>query len=172
MSLVRERDYDSIVVKEILDRANVGRSTFYTHFRDKHELLLSGLHDMIRSVQSKRLPSSANRYEKVIGFSLPIFEYIDQHRRACKARMGTTGRAVLHERLLEVLAERIADDVGKLQGRRKAAGGIPPELLAQYVASTFILVLNWWVESSELSAQEVNNLFRALALPALAAMRQ
>ena len=29
-SLIHERDYDSIVVKEILDRANVGRSAFYT----------------------------------------------------------------------------------------------------------------------------------------------
>jgi len=39
-SLIREKPYDAIVVKEILDRANVGRSTFYTHFRDKDELLV------------------------------------------------------------------------------------------------------------------------------------
>lgn len=40
-SLVLEKDYDSISVKEILDRANVDRSTFYMHFRDKDELLVS-----------------------------------------------------------------------------------------------------------------------------------
>src|SRR6516164_2810623 len=34
-ALIREKPYDEIVLKEILDRANVGRSTFYTHFRDK-----------------------------------------------------------------------------------------------------------------------------------------
>ena len=38
-SLIHEKSYDAIVVKEILARANVGRSTFYTHFRDKDELL-------------------------------------------------------------------------------------------------------------------------------------
>jgi len=38
IDLAHEKPYDSIAVKEILDRANVGRSTFYTHFQDKHEL--------------------------------------------------------------------------------------------------------------------------------------
>jgi hypothetical protein len=66
-----------------------------------------------------------------------------------------------------VLAKLIVDDVRKdLQGRRKAAGQISPDLLVQYVASTFILVLNWWVENeSPLPPKEINDLFRALILP-------
>lgn len=169
--LIREKNYDSIVVKEILDRANVGRSTFYTHFHDKDELLVFCIHDMLRSVQSKGQPSSAKLYEKIIWFSLPIFEHVDQHRRTGEARMGTRGRAIIHEHLQKVLAELIADDVRKdFQGRRKTGGQIPPDLLVQYVASTFILVLNWWVESrSPLPPKEVNDLFRALILPTLAA---
>jgi hypothetical protein len=55
--------------------------------------------------------------------------------------------------------------------RTAPAGRIPPDILVQYVASTFILVLNWWVESgSSLPAREVNELFRALILPTLAAV--
>src|SRR5437867_8818115 len=42
MALVLEGPYDSITVQQILDRANVGRSTFYTHFQDKDELLMWG----------------------------------------------------------------------------------------------------------------------------------
>jgi hypothetical protein len=53
--------------------------------------------------------------------------------------------------------------------RRKTAGQTPPDLIVQYVASTFILVLNWWVEtSSPLPPKEVDVLFRALILPSLA----
>jgi AcrR family transcriptional regulator len=171
VSLIHEKNYDAIVVKEILDRANVGRSTFYTHFRDKDELLVSGIHDMLRSVQPTGLPSSAKRYEKMIWFSLPIFEYHDQHRRSGEAKIGTRGRAILHEHLQKVLAELIADEIRKdVQGRRKTGGKIPPDLFVQYVASTFIQVLNWWMESrSPLPAKEVNELFRALILPTLAA---
>ncbi len=55
------------------------------------------------------------------------------------------------------------------QGRRKT-DQIPRDLLVQYVASTFILLLNWWLESrSPLAPKEVNDLFRALILPTLAA---
>jgi hypothetical protein len=40
----------------------------------------------------------------------------------------------------------------------------------QYVASTFILVLHWWVDSrSSLPPKEVNDVFRALILPTMAA---
>src|SRR5262245_49469875 len=52
MGLAREKPYPSIAVKEILDRANVGRSTFYTHFRDKDELLHSGIYEMLRSIRA------------------------------------------------------------------------------------------------------------------------
>ena len=173
-SLIHEKAYDSIAVKEILDRANVGRSTFYMHFRDKDELLVSGIHDMLSAVQSKRPPASAKRDERIIWFSLPIFEHIHRHRRGGEARMGTRGRAIIHEHLQNVLAKLIVDDVGKHpQGRRKAAGQISPDLLVQYVASTFILVLNWWVENeSPLPPKEVNDLFRALILPTFAATRE
>lgn len=170
-SLIHEKNYDSIVVKDILDRANVGRSTFYMHFGDKDELLVSGMHDMLRSVQAAGLPPSAKPYEQIIWFSLPIFEQIHQHRGAGEARIGTRGRAIIHEHLQKVLTELIADDVKKhFQSQRKTAAQIPSDIVVQYVASTFILVLNWWVESrSPLPPKGVNDLFRALTLPTLAA---
>lgn len=170
-SLIREKDYDSIVVQDVLDRANVGRSTFYTHFRDKDDLLVSGIYDMVHLNQPREPPSSAKRYAKIIRFSLPIFEYHDRHRRTSVARMGTRGRAILHEHLRKSLAEMIADDVREaLDSRRKTSRRIPADLLIQYVASTFHLVLNWWVERrSPLSPKDINDLFRALVLPTLTA---
>lgn len=170
-SLIREKDYDSIVVKEILDRANVGRSTFYMHFRDKDELLVSRIHDMLGSVPSTAAPPSAMPYERLIWFSLPFFEYHDHHRHSGEARMGVRARAILHRHLQTVLAKLIAGEVRKgLPARRKAAGQIPGVLLAQYVASTFVLVLDWWVESrSSLPPKDVDGLFRALVLPTLSA---
>jgi hypothetical protein len=72
---IREKPYDEIVVKEILDRANVGRSTFYMHFRDKDELLASGLCDLLRGLYPAELPMPGKKHERIIRFSLPVFEY-------------------------------------------------------------------------------------------------
>src|SRR5262245_42938374 len=172
-SLIREKAYDSIVVKEILDRANVGRSTFYTHFRDKDELLANTIQEMICSARSTQLPNAAKPFERIIRFSLSIFEYLEEHRhqqlRAGDGTIDAGSRAILHEHLQNVLAELINDDVERFfQGRRKSADMMPPAVLVQYVASTFVLVLNWWVETdSPLTPKEVNELFRALVVPTL-----
>ncbi|WP_051979269.1 TetR/AcrR family transcriptional regulator [Edaphobacter aggregans] len=169
-SLIHERDYDSIAVKEILDRANVGRSAFYMHFRDKDDLLAATFHDIFGSVPSMRPETGDRRTEKILGFSLPIFEHLDRLRRAGELRLGPRGRAILHGHLQKALVELIAEEVGKsLQGRRKLGGQVPHDVVVQFVASTFILVLNWWVDSrSKLSPKQVDDLFRALILPTLA----
>ena len=85
--------------------------------------------------------------------------------------MREADRAVVHEHLRKVLAELIANDMTTARrGRKTPASRVPAGLLAEHVASTFILVLNWWVDSgSSLSASDVNDLFRALILPTLAA---
>jgi AcrR family transcriptional regulator len=170
--LLRQKNYDSISIKEILDRANVGRSTFYMHFRDKDDLLVSGMRDMLRAVRSNGTQVSATGYERIIRFSLPIFEHIHQHRRAGRAMMGTRGRAIVHEFLRKVLVDMIEDAVReRIQSRRKSADWPAPELLAQYVASTFVLVLNWWVDSrSALAPRDADGVFRTLVLPTLAAV--
>lgn len=168
-SLIRERDYDSIAVKEILDRADVGRSAFYTHFRDKDELLASCIFDLLGSVLLTHSQAGDDRSASILWFSLPIFEHHERHRRAGELRLGARGRAILHGQLQNILTELLSREMsGRSHRRQKIAGRIPPDLLVQHVASTFILVLNWWMESkSPLPAKEVNGLFLALVMPAL-----
>lgn len=172
-SLIGEKPYDSIVIKEILDRANVGRSTFYSHFRDKDDLLVSGIHDMLRPVQS---PTSVTgtREERILWFSLPVFEYHYQHRHLGHPggdRIGSRGRAILHEHLRRVLADVIGGVARKefRAERKETTRQTPPDLLSEYIASTFVLVLNWWLAKKMfLPPKEVNNVFRRLILPSLA----
>ena len=169
VSLIHEKSYDSIAVKEILERANVGRSAFYAHFDDKNELLASGIHEMLHAKRPRPLPSSAEPFAKVVWFSLPVFEYIDGFRHTADPKMGRRGRLILHQHLRQVLTKEIADQVrAGVQHSELPAGGIPPDLLVEYVVATFILVLNWWIESrSRHSPREVDDLFLALVLPTL-----
>src|SRR5215470_4028230 len=43
VALIQEKSIDAVTVQDVLDRAGVGRSTFYLHYRDKNDLLLSQL---------------------------------------------------------------------------------------------------------------------------------
>ncbi len=170
-ALIHEKSYDDIVVKEILDRANVGRSTFYTHFRDKDELLLSGIEDMLRSARPAgggQVP--AKPCDGIVWFSLPILEHIERHRGTGQATIGRRGRRAMHEHLQHAITELIEDEVRTaLRRSRRTEIHASPELLVRWIASTFVLVLNWWVESDRpLPAREADSLFRGLIEPSLA----
>ncbi|HEU4341452.1 MAG TPA: helix-turn-helix domain-containing protein [Candidatus Binatia bacterium] len=52
IGLINERGYDSITIRDIVDRANVGRTTFYLHYRSKEELFMSCHEAIIREFHS------------------------------------------------------------------------------------------------------------------------
>jgi AcrR family transcriptional regulator len=165
-SLIREKSYETISVKDILARADVGRSTFYTHFADKDQLLVSGIRGMLRAAQG-RASSTAADTERIIAFSRPVFEHIHWHQGTRNTPMPPRARALLHQRLRSVLVDSIAAEI-RTQCKPRRTAPIPPELLAEYVAATFIAVLDWWLQKrSALSPAEIDDVFRALVLPAL-----
>lgn len=165
IGLAREKPYPSIAVKEILGRANVGRSTFYTHFRDKDDLLESGIRDILQSTGGH--PRSGSPFDHVVAFSLPLLTHIDAHRRAAGATMRRSGRLAMHAHLQRVLTNLIAEELSSVHCRQPASP-LPTDLLAKHVAATFVLVLNWWVDSDrQLTPVQVDSYFRALVQPIL-----
>jgi AcrR family transcriptional regulator len=91
ISLTLEKSYDSITVQEVLDRADVGRSTFYTHFQSMDELLISGTHELRMTLNSalENQRKSAKRHESVIAFSRAMFDHADGYRNVYFALLNT-----------------------------------------------------------------------------------
>lgn len=167
-SLVHEKSYDDIVVQEILTRADVGRSTFYAHYRDKDELLDRGIRDLLR--MGVRPPERCtDGTERLLRFSLPFLEHVERYREHGVLPMDATGAAAIHERLRRVLEDALAPELRAELDRRPApsAHAIPAELLARHVAGSFVLALGWWLEHPAHSAREVDALFRRLVGPVL-----
>jgi AcrR family transcriptional regulator len=168
VSLMHEKSYPAIAVKEILVRADVGRSAFYAHFSNKDALLASGIEQMLHATGPRALPTSVGRFANALRFSFPAFDYIGQCRHAGEAKMGRRGRRIVHQHLHRVLADHIRDEVRQALQPADGRAAVPAELATEYIVTTFILVLNWWVESrSRLSAREVDDMFLALVVPAL-----
>jgi AcrR family transcriptional regulator len=164
IGLAREKPYPAIAVKEILDRANVGRSTFYTHFGGKDDLLESGINEVLELARG-----ASGRYsavERPLSFSLPLLRHIDEHRHAPGPQMKREGRLVMHTRLGEILRDWLAADLARMSPI--SANRMPIDLVAQHIATTFVLVLNWWVDNSPASSPEaIDAQFRRLIAPSL-----
>lgn len=168
-TLIREKPYDRITVAEILDRAQVSRSTFYIHFKDKDELLASSMRALLLGDLSVGDGARADTAERMVAFSLRLLTHIHQHRRSGKMKLGERGRGILHEHLRRALSDWIVETIeGDLPTHRSRRSPITPELLARHVASTFVLVLHWWMDDGVMrSPVEADKLFRALVMPVL-----
>jgi len=55
VELLLEKGYEAMSIRDVIERANVGRSTFYSHFKDKEELFVSQL-DRLLEALSRHLP--------------------------------------------------------------------------------------------------------------------
>lgn len=172
-ALIHEKSYESIAVREILQRANVGRSAFYAHFSNKDALLATAIEQTLREMPQHSSAASHAQFDRVVGFSCRVFEHIDRFRHTATAMNGRKSRTIVHHHLRRVLLGQVLAAIKDSAPSSEQAGRVPARLLAEYVVSTFILVLNWWVDSrSTLSPREVDDIFRVLVLPALAAFAE
>jgi len=174
MSLILEKKYESITVQEILDRADVGRSTFYMHFQDKDELLFSGfqyLQNFLESVQGASATVPGKSYERIIGFSLAMFEHAHEYRRVNRALLGSHAEAVVRRRIQSVLAGIVSRELRLELQSRKRNLPVSSELLAHFLVSTYISALTWWLNSKNpCPPKDIDEAYRQLVLPCLASI--
>ena len=173
LELMVECGYEHLSVQQILDRAGVGRATFYLHFGSKEDLLRSSL-ERLREHLAQDWNSAAGRpvgSSLPLGFSLAFFQHVDSHRKLYRAIVGRESGAIVDKEMRRVLADLVLSEVGQLD--RSAKVRAKADLAAQYVAGALMGVVTWWLDRNiKLSAEEMDSTFRLMTLPALQAIRR
>ena len=108
--LLREKSFNKISVKDITERMDMNRGTFYLHYPDVHALLESLEEDMIRDAQvmiDEYLP-------KIDGGTLqpvfePVLDYYVEHMEICRALFNDTSVGMFIERLYKLIYTNGAD---------------------------------------------------------------
>jgi len=157
VELIREKDYGTITVSDIIERANVGRSTFYVHYRDKDALFVGEL-DRVIEILSQRIPGQ----EEIPFFpSLGLFRHVGEEFELYKSLLWTPGIDLLIKHLQKSISQRV--EQGLQNSGRKFE--IPHPVLASFIAGSFLTLLKWWLENKMIySAEQMDETFRKLAL--------
>jgi len=159
--LVHERGWDEITVQDVCGRADVGRSTFYLHFADKEELLVSGFGDL-----GKQLREHAS--EQPLGFTLALFEHAREFQPLYRALLGKRTGQVVYRGFLNLVIGLLDEDVAKI-----APAGPLRDAAVRYLAGGFWELLQLWASQPQRSpAIEVDELFRRLSMPVLRELRK
>ena len=155
IELMLERGWDAVSVRDICERADVGRSTFYVHFADKENLLLSGFDELHRSMDELRAQA-----DQSFGFLQPLAEHAAENRRLVEALLGRQSGQRVHWRFRDVLRALVQSELATL--------GVPEAALgsgAHYIAGGTAELLMGWVEHPQgVSAQEISQILRRHAL--------
>ncbi len=161
LALMVEKDWDDISVQDICDRANIGRSTFYTHFDDKDALLIAGFEDLRRELRAQR--STRDPRDK-LAWARGLIEHAYEQRELFRALLGKRSGHLVQKRFRRIVADLAKQE---LTGR----GNVPLDAVAHYVSGAFFELLTWWLDArSSLSPDEIEDLFRRMTAPALAAV--
>jgi len=173
LELMVECGYERLSVQQILDRAGVGRATFYLHFGSKEDLLRSSL-ERLREHLAQEWNSAAGGpagSSVSLGFSLSFFQHVDSHGKLYRAILGRESGAIVDKQLRRLLVDLVLREVGLRD--RSAQARAKADLTAQYVAGAIMAVVTWWLDRNiKLSAEEIDSTFRQMTLPALEAIRR
>jgi len=161
LELILEKGYDAITVQDIIDRANMGRSTFYAHFEDKENLLLSEFEGM-REQFDQHLLNQAVPAESPWGLTLLMFQHAQSQHRLYKALIGKQGGNTMITHINNYLSALIQEHL-KVQSSKKKKEGIPMEVLAYYLVSSFMSLMTWWLDHEmPYPPERMNEIFEEL----------
>ena len=168
--LIAEKDYEDVTIQDILDRANVGRSTFYAHFENKDQLLRSILTLLNERFEEgiQQIAGADIRYEdNSHHMPLRVLQFVEQHRLLFRAMLGKqnarTQANPFGDYLFAVTQEHFRAMLRLKQGDPRRL-----DLAAHYYASALIGAMRWWLENDLLySAEEFAQMLNQLTLPGL-----
>lgn len=159
VELLMEKGYDAISIKDVIERANVGRSTFYSHFADKDELFVGQL-DRLMELLGQHIPQEHAESNPFFP-SLGLFQHIKQQQKLYRILTWGSGVDVLTRHLQKTMSEKIEEHL--------SANGqtydVPPPIIANFLAGSFLSLVKWWLDNkTNYSPEQMDEMFRKLAL--------
>lgn len=141
VALMLEKEYEAISVQDITDRADLGRATFYLHYKDKDDLVISMLEALYDEL--------VNRIETQVAihnFNTPpiqlVFEHAAENKDLYRVVLSGAGKTAVLTRTRDYMVTLLVKFMKTLSN----APQIPLEVTAVYLAGAQMHLIGWWLE--------------------------
>lgn len=179
IALIREKGFEAVKTQDITERATLNRATFYLHYRDKYDLLVKSMYDILGTLEddiSINIPeavphqlSADDIFKPLISVFEHFARYADFYRvMLCEA--GVPSIIAEMQRYIEEIALRWMSRLQPDPSRR----AVEPDMIVKFISTAYIGVVKWWLEnarphSAEHMAKQFMNLitfgaFRSLGV--------
>ncbi len=167
VALLLEKPFAEVTVQEVLDRARVSRSTFYTHYRDKNDLFLSDVDEFMAGM-STLLARSSDKSQRVAPVA-ELFTHVGEMREFF-GKLVEAGRLQDLRDLGEGHFARAIEDRLRQQKQLYSLGKERSAALAHGLAGALFSQLIWWMtQRSSLSPREMDAQFHQMVAASVAA---
>ena len=168
IELMLEQRYDEITVQDIIDRANIGRSTFYAHYLDKEDLLVSGFTRVLDTLSQHPQPHGEAEGQAPPSLTR-FFQHVQDHHQLYKALVHGGGIDRLFKKSHQHMRRNIEQHLITLipAGQTPAA---PLPLVADYLSGAILSMLTWWLDNDmPYTPEQMDRLFQQLVRPGIQA---
>jgi len=169
ISLLKEKRYEDISVQDVIERADIARSTFYVHYVDKDDLLAGDQGIFVRNLGHDAILS----WDKENQSAFPAHIWF-QHIQAQSATLKIIAKDPALELALKTMRGIIRNAVqANMQDRLKddKNAAIPPSLVMDYLADTFMLLMRWWLKQDmSQSPQQMGEIFQQLTMSGISSV--
>ena len=171
IALILEKGYDKITVQNIIDRANLGRSTFYAHYLDKEDLLESGLEKLRKELgQHLAGEDAVEGSEWLLLPSLALFRHTGEYHHLYKAMIGGKGIDVVVKTIHDALIAHAQTHLEQLVAKGEQPS-VPPLVIVTYLVGALQALLTWWLDNDmPYPPEQMDEMFRQLTKPGVAAV--
>jgi AcrR family transcriptional regulator len=166
MNLILEEGYDAISIQDITDKANLGRATFYLHFKDKDELLLEVMAHFIDDfmAQVPQLSEAQWRLEDTKAV-IKLFDFAAQHYDLYRILIIGSGGITANRQLQHSVAENITACIEKDIEELGATPVVPTDFIANHFAGSLLSTIYWWLDHDQpYTVEEMAEMFQKVSL--------
>ncbi len=169
-ALIIEKGYDAVTIEDITTRADLGRTTFYLHYRDKEELLLELIDTIsdelmeqvapIRAAIELKNPLEGSNLQKAIQI---VFQHAAENHQLYLIILHGEGSTRAASRVREIIAEKVSDVLSASIEARALHLEIPIEIFTHHFAGSLLGLITWWLENElPYTPHEMAEMFRQL----------